>query len=91
MIEYVCELEVVGVDLILLECVLVLLVVCIIQVVKVFVIGIGVGVDIDGQVLVLYDMFGVIIGCKFWFVKNFLVEMNFILEVISVYVIVVCE
>lgn len=69
----VIVLEQVGVVMLLLECVFSVLVEEIIQVVKILVIGIGVGVVIDGQVLVMYDMFGfLLIGCLFKFVKDFM-------------------
>lgn len=82
----------VGVIFMVLECLFMLVVVVVIVVVMVLIIGIGVGLVCDGQVLVLYDFFGLDSGyCWFKFVKDFLVEGGFIVGVVCVFVDVVCD
>lgn len=74
------------------ECVLIFVVVEVIVVVDVLIIGIGVGLQCDGQVLVLYDFFGLDSGyCCFKFVKDFFVEGGLVVGVICVFVDVVCD
>lgn len=46
------------------------------EVLLILVIGIGVGNVIDGQILVMYDVFGIIGGYILKFVKNFFVEVG---------------
>lgn len=76
--------------MLLYECIFLELMEVIMSKVLILVIGIGVGFVFDVQVLVLYDMFGVIICKLVKFVKNFMVEGDgSISGVIEVYVNVV--
>jgi len=66
------QLESMGVDMIVLECIPADLAKRISNAISIPTIGIGAGADCDGQVLVLYDLLGITPGKLPRFVKNFL-------------------
>lgn len=71
MIAAAKELEDVGADIVLLECVPNELGDAITKALNVPVIGIGAGPDVDGQILVLYDVLGITLGRTPRFVRNY--------------------
>jgi len=75
-----------GAQMLVLECVPSNLADEISQMLNIPVIGIGAGAACDGQVLVLYDMLGVISGYLPRFVKNFLTETESIPAALAAYV-----
>jgi 3-methyl-2-oxobutanoate hydroxymethyltransferase len=81
------ELQEAGADLLVLECIPAGLAAEITQSLAIPVIGIGAGVETDGQVLVIYDMLGMIPDAP-RFVKNFLVDGRNIPQALEAFV---CE
>jgi len=75
-----------GAQMLVLECVPGSLASEISQMLDIPVIGIGAGAGCDGQVLVLYDMLGVVSGYLPRFVKNFLAETDSIPAALAAYV-----
>lgn len=72
MIATAQELEAVGADILLLECVPASLAAEITSTLEIPVIGIGAGTEVDGQILVLHDILNVTAGKKPKFSKNFM-------------------
>jgi len=70
------DLQRVGVEMIVLECIPQQLAKCITDEVDIITIGIGAGVNCNGQVLVLYDLLGITPGKRPKFSKDFLVELE---------------
>ncbi len=85
-IDDATAVEKAGARLLVLECIPFTLAAEITQRLTIPTIGIGAGLDVDGQVLVLYDMLGMIPGKPLKFAKNFLAETNSILEAIQAFV-----
>ncbi|CAJ0991321.1 3-methyl-2-oxobutanoate hydroxymethyltransferase [Pantoea sp. Nvir] len=79
-------LEASGAQLIVLECVPVSLALRITQALKIPVIGIGAGNVTDGQILVMYDAFGITSGHIPKFAKNFLEQTGNINSAIRHYI-----
>ncbi len=75
-----------GADLLVLECVPVVLAGEISRALQIPVIGIGAGPDCDGQVLVLYDMLGLYFGKPLRFTKDFLAQTGSIEAALRAYV-----
>ena len=86
MIQSALDLEAVGADCILLECVPTNLAKQITNTVKIPVIGIGAGVDTDGQILVLYDLIGISTGKIPKFSKNYLATKGSIQGAVAEYI-----
>ncbi len=80
------QLQEVGADLLLLECVPAELAVEITHLLQIPVIGIGAGVGCDGQILVLQDMLGITSGKKPSFSKNYMQEHGDIDQAVNAYV-----
>lgn len=83
------DLQSVGVEMIVLECIPQQLAKRISDEVDIITIGIGAGVNCSGQVLVLYDLLGITPGKRPKFSKDFLAELErdvSILSAISTYV-----
>jgi 3-methyl-2-oxobutanoate hydroxymethyltransferase len=85
-IEQAQQLQQVGADMLVLECVPAILGKAITEAVDIPVIGIGAGADCDGQVLVLYDMLGITPEPTPKFNQNFLVGTDSILGAVTNYV-----
>ncbi|CAK0750377.1 3-methyl-2-oxobutanoate hydroxymethyltransferase [Gammaproteobacteria bacterium] len=79
-------LEEAGVELLVLECVPVPLARQITAALKIPVIGIGAGISCDGQVLVLYDMLGVVTGKRPRFSRDFMPGNGSIREAVATFV-----
>jgi len=86
MIQSALDLEAVGADCLLLECVPTNLAKQITDAVKIPVIGIGAGVDTDGQILVLYDLIGISTGKIPKFSKNYLATKGSIQGAVAEYI-----
>ncbi len=80
------EVESVGADILLLECVPAPLAREVTQALRIPVIGIGAGADTDAQVLVAYDMLGLTLGRAPKFNKNFLQAQDGIAAALRAYV-----
>ncbi|MEL6869878.1 MAG: 3-methyl-2-oxobutanoate hydroxymethyltransferase [Pseudomonadota bacterium] len=80
------QLESVGADIVLLECVPNELGKQICDALSVPVIGIGAGPDVDGQILVLYDVLGITLGRTPRFVRNYTPGTDSPLQAIGNYV-----
>ncbi|CAK0776906.1 3-methyl-2-oxobutanoate hydroxymethyltransferase [Gammaproteobacteria bacterium] len=79
-------LEEAGAELLVLECVPIALAQQISAALKIPTIGIGAGVHCDGQVLVLYDMLGIVTGKRPRFSRNFMPGSNSVREAVAIFV-----
>ncbi|MEM9171436.1 MAG: 3-methyl-2-oxobutanoate hydroxymethyltransferase [Pseudomonadota bacterium] len=86
MVEAAQQLESVGADIVLLECVPNELGKAVTEALSVPVIGIGAGPDVDGQILVLYDVLGITLGRVPRFVRNYSPGTDSPLEALASYV-----
>ncbi len=79
------RLAVIGIDMLVLECVPAMLAATIASELTIPVIGIGAGISCDGQILVLYDMLNIGIGKRPKFSKNFMGSNSDIFTAIKSY------
>ncbi|MDH4047400.1 MAG: 3-methyl-2-oxobutanoate hydroxymethyltransferase [Gammaproteobacteria bacterium] len=86
MIEAAKQLQDVGADIVLLECVPNELGEAVTKALAVPVIGIGAGPAVDGQILVLYDILGITLGRTPRFVRNFMTGHDAPLDAVREYV-----
>ena len=85
-LEQAKELELAGIQLLVLECIPTDLAAKISQTLSIPVIGIGAGAQTDGQILVMHDMFGVSANYMPKFSKNYLQQTNNMREAVSQYI-----
>lgn len=86
LLEDALILQQAGASLLILECIPALLAKEISCAVQIPVIGIGAGPDCDGQVLVLYDLLGMVDGKRPRFTRDFLKDSKGIEQAIAAYV-----
>lgn len=84
--EQAKQLELAGIQLLVLECIPIHLAAKISQSLSIPVIGIGAGAQTDGQILVMHDMFGISANYMPKFSKNYLQQSNHIRDAVSQYI-----
>ncbi|MDG1733533.1 MAG: 3-methyl-2-oxobutanoate hydroxymethyltransferase [Thalassotalea sp.] len=85
MIEHAKQLELAGIQLLVLECIPTELAKAITDAVNIPVIGIGAGNVTDGQILVMHDALGISFGKTPKFSRNFLAETGDIHKAVALY------
>lgn len=85
MIEHAKQLELAGIQLLVLECIPTELAKAITDAVSIPVIGIGAGNVTDGQILVMHDALGISFGKMPKFSRNFLSETGDIKQAVELY------
>jgi 3-methyl-2-oxobutanoate hydroxymethyltransferase len=80
------QIEQAGASMLVLECIPAQLAKEITEQLNIPVIGIGAGVNCDGQVLVLYDLLGIVTGRRPRFTRNYMQQAENIREAVKAYI-----